>query len=119
MINERERYKLTPRGRVEIGRFIGDPCKEFGHRAMGADTLGIIANAGQFGIGEIGVDRLVTNRVNRHRCAPLFRFGHGMMPLDQRLKRAPTQPAGVVFPGLLWLVFIRTQRQDFRASLGH
>ena len=80
----------TPRGGVKIGRFIGNPCKEFGHRAMGADMVGIIANAGQFGIGEIGVDRLVTNRVNRHGCAPLFRFGHGVMPLDQRLERTPT-----------------------------
>ena len=45
----------TPRRGVKIGRFIGNPCEEFGHRAMSPDMLGIIANVGQFGIGEIGV----------------------------------------------------------------
>ena len=79
---------------MKIGRFIGNPCEEFGHRAMSPDMLRIIANARQFSVGEISVDRLVADRVNRNRAPTLLGLGHRVVPLDQGVKAAPAKPAG-------------------------
>lgn len=57
---------------------------------MLADDIGIIAGPRQLSIAEIGVDYLMADRVEGHCFAALFRFGHRMMPLNQRFKRAST-----------------------------
>ena len=85
---------LTPCRRVEIGLFAPHPMHEFGNRRVLPDRVGIIANARKFGIGEVGVDRLVTDRVDGHSFAALLRFWHRMVPLDKRFKPAPAKPAG-------------------------
>lgn len=82
--------ELTARRRVEIGVFARHPLHKFGNGGFGSDGVRVIANPSEFSVSEIGVDGLVTDRVYGHRLAALFGFGHRVMPLDQRLKRATT-----------------------------
>lgn len=63
---------------------------------MHADGVWIIANARKLSVSEIGMDRLVTDRMHGDGRAALFGLGHRVMPLDQRLKRADAKPAGLV-----------------------
>ena len=78
---------------MKVGRFARNPTDEFGNRWMRLDCFSIIANSRQFGIGEIGMYCSMTDWMNRNRRATLFRLGHRVVPLDQRVKTASTEPA--------------------------
>ncbi|GAB5351229.1 hypothetical protein TMRH483_02173 [Qipengyuania sp. 483] len=74
--------------RLEIGGLVGNPAQEPGHVFRGGKTIPIVTKPRQFGIGEIGVDRLVADRMDRHRCPALLRFWDRMVPLDAAAQRA-------------------------------
>ena len=81
-----------------------------------ASLLGvdIVADPGQLRIGEVGVDRAVANRVDRHGAPPLLRLGHRMMPLQPGRDGPPAQPAGER-PAL----FVSRRRNRYPGSLRH
>ncbi len=60
---------------------------------MCTDRILIRSYPGKLGIGEVEMDGLVTDRMDRNRVAALLRFGNRMMPLDARFERALAKPA--------------------------
>ncbi len=74
--------------RMEIRRLVGNPAQESRHVFRGGKTIPVVTKPRKFGIGEIGVDRLVADRMDRNRHAALLRLGHGMMPLYAAAERA-------------------------------
>ncbi len=88
---------LSPRWGVEVGRLGCDPVDKLADSRIGAHGLDIVSEPSEFGIGEVGVDGFVADRMNGHSAPPFLRFGHRMMPLDQRFERATTQPTGEAF----------------------
>ena len=67
---------------VKVGRLAFDPPDKFDQRFIGKQCFPIHSYPRELGIGEIGVDRIVADRMNRDRFTPLLRFGHRMVPLD-------------------------------------
>ena len=77
---------------MEVWRLVGNPSDELCNRFARTDSMSIVANAGQFGVGESDMDGLVADRVDRHRSPPLLRFWHRVMPLNLAAQRTFTQP---------------------------
>lgn len=78
---------------MEIGRLILHPADKTCQFLIFKQARAIFTISGQFGIGEILMDRAVANRVEGHCPPALLRFGDQVMPLDARFKSAPAQPA--------------------------
>jgi hypothetical protein len=85
--------KPSPFGRVrrsvEIGRLVGDPAQEAGDRRIGGQFRRIGGQSRQFGIGQIGVDGPVADRMESDRQAAAAALGTGMVPFDAPAERAP------------------------------
>lgn len=79
---------------MEVRRLVPDPMDEFRDGRIGTYCIRIITDTGKFSVGEVGVDRLVTDRMNRDSSTPFLGLRDGVMPLDQRVERPFAQPAG-------------------------
>ena len=89
------RSALLFRGRGgEIGVLVGHPVDELAYVGIGEQRLDIHRVALQFGIGEIGDQGLLADRMHRHDIAAAPAFGNGMMPHYDFAGRPPAQPAG-------------------------
>lgn len=84
----RQRQLLRSGGGVKVGRFVRYPSDKFRNGSVAKQRLTIRAAARQFGIGEIGVDRLVADRMDRDGFATLLGLRHGVMPLQPSRNRA-------------------------------
>ena len=82
---------------MEIGRLVGDPGEEAGDGGMAAQGHRIGIGAGQFRVGQGGMDSAVTDRMDWHHLSPAPALGHGMMPFDPRAERPGAEPAGLRF----------------------
>ena len=74
--------------RMEIGGLVGNPAQEPRHVFRGSEPIPIVTKPRKFGVGEIGVDGLVADRMDRNRRPALLRFWDRMMPLDAAAQRA-------------------------------
>ena len=63
---------LSPGRRVKVRRLGFYPVHKFGNFRMRTDCILILTNAGKLGIGEVEMDSLVTNRMDRHGSATFF-----------------------------------------------
>jgi len=72
---------------MEIGGFVGDPYEEFRDGWMLAKRRCFGPASRQLDIAEIGMNRAVTDGMERHDRPPAAAFRHRMMPLH-----APPQP---------------------------
>ena len=79
--------------RVEIRRTGCDPFHELGHFHAGQKGMAFTADPAELGIGEMGMDRAMADRVNRHRIPPALGFGHCVVPLHLAAQRASAEPA--------------------------
>ena len=84
---------LRPRRRVKVPRLVGHPRDEARHGLACEQRLSGTAGPGQRGVGEMGVDRPVADRMDRHRLAPAFRLRHAMVPLHLVAERPMAEPA--------------------------
>ncbi|MBX7527319.1 hypothetical protein [Qipengyuania vesicularis] len=69
---------------MKIWRLARNPAQELCYRLIGDKGLSILTDAGQFGISEIGMDRLVADRMDGDSEAPLLRFRYRVMMLYPR-----------------------------------
>ncbi|NNC54012.1 MAG: hypothetical protein HKO08_13320 [Erythrobacter sp.] len=79
---------------MEIGRLPGNPAQELLNRLVFYQRLTVFADPRQLGIGEVGMDRLVADRMDGDREAPLLRLGNRVMVLDPRADGPLAKPAG-------------------------
>lgn len=91
---EHENSPPPPCRRVEIRILASDPAQEGGDVRMGAQSLGGGIMPPQFLVGEGGVDRAVTDGMNRRGFAAAPAFGHRMMPFHAPAKGAGAQETG-------------------------
>jgi len=73
----------------------------------------------QFGIGEIGDQRLLANEVHGHNITPAPALGYGMVPDNGRASRPATKPAGYHHRRSLLLAMQVSVGILFRMSAGH
>ncbi|MHA6333092.1 hypothetical protein ACXYL9_05355 [Qipengyuania sp. CAU 1752] len=73
---------------MEIGRLCSNPGNKSGQLRIFEQFGATLAEALQLGIGEIGVDGAVADRMHRDCGAPLLRLGYEMVPLPPRRDRA-------------------------------
>ena len=78
---------------MEIGGLRGDPAQEACHFVVFEQSLAVIPEPRQFGIGKNLVDRLVTDRMDGDGLAPLLRFGDRMVLLHAAAEGTAAQPA--------------------------
>jgi hypothetical protein len=66
----------------------------FATQSTNLRTLGLASSIMlQFGIGEIGDERLLANGVHGYNIAPAAALGHWMVPDDRLAGRSATEPA--------------------------
>lgn len=80
---------LLRNGRREVRILVRHPIHEFSHVRIIQQAGDLRPTALKLGIGEIGDQRLLADRVHWHDIAASAAFGHGMMP-DDGLARRPT-----------------------------
>ena len=78
----------------KIGVFVRHPIDEFADRGIVQQSLDIHSVTLQFGIGEIGDQGLLANRVHGDDVAPAPALRYGMVPDYRFPGRAIAQPAG-------------------------
>ena len=78
---------------MEVRRLVRDPANELRDFRILPQLCGVRTNAIELSIGEIRMDRAVTNRMDRNRTAPAFALGNRVMPLDAPADRSLAQPA--------------------------
>ncbi len=87
---------------VKVRRLVGYPVNETADRLPGQRRLPVRPDLRQFRIGEIGVDRAVADRVQRHGFAPTLRLGHRMVPLYPPPKWTMAKPAAPLLSHRAW-----------------
>ena len=85
---------LFGRGRSEVWVLVRYPIDKFSHARVGQQALDIHPVALQFGISEIGDQRLLANGMHGHNIAPAAALGHGMVPDNGLAWRPAAKPAG-------------------------
>src|SRR5690606_8605713 len=87
------RLARAARRRVKVGRLVRDPIEKLRDRLVGAQPLWIIAEPRELGVGEVGMDCPVADRVDGNGGTALLRLGHRMVPLQPLGDRAAAEPA--------------------------
>jgi hypothetical protein len=78
---------------VEIRRLAGDPFQETFYRRMRGERAGFRRQAREFGIGEVGMNRPVADRMDSDPVTSASAFGPGMVPLGPSAQRSAAEPA--------------------------
>lgn len=81
------------RGRMKIRFLVGNPFEKSRYLWIGSQFFDIRTDFFQLLIGEVYMQRFVANRMDGNGFSPAPAFGHTMMPLDCRTKRATAKPA--------------------------
>ena len=76
--------------RMEIGRFMRHPSQNARDGGFATKSRVIIAKASKLGIREAGMDRAVTNRMERDQRPPTSAFGDWMVPFGACAQRPGT-----------------------------
>jgi hypothetical protein len=84
---------LLRRGGGEIRVLLRHPIDELPHVGVGQERVHIHRVALQLGIGEVGDQRLLANRMHRHDITPAPALRNRMMPDNGLAGRAATEPA--------------------------
>ena len=79
-------------GRREVRIFFRYPVNEFANIRIFQQARHIHPVTLQFGIGEIGNQRLLANGVHRYDIATSAALGHGMVPDDGLAARPTAEP---------------------------
>jgi hypothetical protein len=103
----------------EIGVLACHPINEFAYVGVRQQAFHIHPVALQFGIGEVGDERLLANRVHGHDVAAASALGHGMVPNNGLAARPSTKPAGQSGLRNLLLAFRFFISATFRMFAGH
>lgn len=77
----------------EIGGLVRHPIDEFADCRVGQQALYVRPKPLQFGIGKIGDQRLLTNRMHGNHVSPASAFGHGVVPYNGLPGRTSAEPA--------------------------
>ena len=67
---------------MKVGILAGNPFQEWREAAIFAQGAGIIADRGQFLVGELDVQGAVADGMHALRFAPTARLGDGVMIFD-------------------------------------
>ena len=80
-------------GHAPVRRLAGNPRQEPRDFGMFHQRLARPAGSREFGVGEMRVNRAVTDGMHRHGLAPALGLGHRVMPLNLAAEGALAEPA--------------------------